>query len=109
MIQLVLVLALALLWMTTVTNPGGTDFLRVQVFKAGFNIIRVQDMLIGLIIVCFIISTRGPIAFTGMALLVLWAMSLFGLPQLFGVEITPIVAIVLVVGVCVHFVTQRDH
>ncbi|HWA16642.1 MAG TPA: hypothetical protein VG817_09420, partial [Gemmatimonadales bacterium] len=61
------------------------------------------------VLICFIIAARGPMLFTGLVLLVLWAMNLFGVPQLFGIEITPIVAIVLVVGLCVHFVTQRDH
>src|SRR4051794_30329262 len=105
MLQSVLVLVLALIWMTTLTNVGGTDFLRVTVVKVGFNVIRAQDVLIGLVIACFIISTRGPMAWTGGAVLVLWAMSLFGLPQLFGVEVAPIFAIVIVVGACVHFVT----
>lgn len=109
MIQILLVLVLAALWLTSYTEPGGMDFLRVQVFKVGFNVIRVQDMMIGLVILCMLIATRGPLSFTSAALLVLWAMNLFGVPQLFGVEVLPVVVIVLIVGVCVHFVTQRDH
>jgi hypothetical protein len=109
MIQLVLVTILALLWMTTLTDVSGADFLKVTVWKVGFNVIKVQDMLVGLVIVCVIISTRGPLMFTASALLVLWALSLFSLPQLFGVEIMPIVVVIMVVGLCVHFVTQRDH
>ena len=109
MLQLVLVVVLALIWMTTITNVGGTDFLRVTVFKVGFSVIRVQDMLTGLVIVVFIISMRGPLAWTAGALLVVWALALFGVPQLFGVEVAPVVVIMLVVGVCVHMVTMRDH
>ena len=109
MLQLLLVVVLAALWLITLNDVGGTDFLRVQVFKYGFNVVRVQDMLIGLVIVCMIISTRGPLAFTAATLLVLWAMNLFGVPQLFGFEVGPVVALVMMVGVCVHFVTQRDH
>ena len=109
MIQLLLVVVIAALWLTTYIEPGGTDFLRVTVFKVGFNVIRVQDMLIGLVILCMLIATRGPMAFTAAALLVLWAMNLFGLPQLFGFDVLPVVVLVLMVGVCVHFVTQRDH
>jgi hypothetical protein len=109
MIQLLLVVVIAVLWLTAYTEPGGTDFMRVTVFKAGFNVIRVQDMMIGLVLVCMVIAMRGPLAFTSAALLVIWAMNLFGVPQLFGVEVLPVVVIVLMVGVCVHFVTQRDH
>ena len=109
MIQIVLILVLAGLWLSTFTEAGGMDFLRVTVFKAGFNVIRVQDMLIGLVIVCMIIATTGPLAFTAAALLVLWGMSLFGVPQLLGFPVEPVIVIVMVVGVCVHFVTQRDH
>src|SRR5262245_7642296 len=101
MVQLVLVILLAALWLTTMTNPGGSDFLRVTVFKYGFNVIRVQDMLIGLVIICMIIATRGPLSFTSAAMLVLWAMNLFGVPQLFGFEILPVVVVVMLVGVCV--------
>src|SRR4051794_39776247 len=98
MLQLVLVVVLGVLWMATVTDVGGTDFMRVTVFKYGFNVIRVTDLMIGMVLICFIIAARGPMLFTGLVLLVLWAMNLFGVPQLFGIEITPIVAIVLVVG-----------
>ena len=109
MVQLLLVVILAALWMMTLNDVGGADFLRVQVAKFGFNVIRVQDMLVGLVLLCMIISTRGPLAFTACALLVLWAMNLFGLPQLFGFDVLPVVVLVMMVGVCVHFVTQRDH
>lgn len=109
MVQILLVAVLAVLWLSTYSEVGGMDFLRVTVFKIGFNTILVQDMLIGLVIVCMILATRGPLSFTSAALLVLWAMNLFGVPQLFGFEVLPVVVIVMMVGVCVHFVTQRDH
>jgi hypothetical protein len=109
MIQLALVLILALLWMSTITNVGGSDFLKVTVFQVGINVIKVLDMLVGLVILCVIISTRGPLLFTAISLFVLWGLSLFGLPRLFGIEVMPMVVVIMVVGLCVHFVTLRDH
>ena len=85
MLQLGLVAVLALLWMLTLTNVGGTDFLRVTAFKYGFTVIRTQDVLIGLAILGVAITTRGPLALTAIALFCVWLLTLFGVPQLFGV------------------------
>lgn len=109
MLQIVIVLGPAALWMLNVTHVGGTDFLRVEVVRYDATIIRAQDLLIGLGILLLMISMRGPLAFTAGGLFVVWALALFGIPQLFGVEVSPVVVIMIVVGVCVALVTHRDH
>src|SRR3954466_15131154 len=109
MLQIVIVLALAALWLVNMTHVGGTDFLRVEVVRYGASIIRAQDLLIGLGILVLMISLRGPLALTTAALFVVWVLALFGIPQLFGVEIAPVVVIMVVVGVCVALVTHRSH
>jgi hypothetical protein len=109
MLQLGFVVILALLWMFTLTNFGGADFLRVTVWQYGYSVIRTQDILIGLAILGVAVTTRGPLALTAVALFCVWLLTLFGVPQLFGVEIAPVIVIMIVVGVCVHIVTQRDH
>ena len=109
MLQIVIVLALAALWLVNTTHVGGMDFLRVEVTRYGASIIRAQDVLVGLGILCLMISLRGPLAFTAAALFIVWALALFGIPQLFGVEPSPVIVIMIVVGVCVALVTHRDH
>jgi hypothetical protein len=109
MFPLLIVTLLALLWMLTLTNVGGADFLRVEVTRFGRSIIHAQDILVGLGIICLMISLRGPLAFTAAGLFVVWLLALFGIPQLFGVEVSPVVVIMIVVGVCVALVTQQDR
>ena len=109
MLQIGFVVVLAVLWMLTLTNVGGTDFLRATVWRYGFSVIRTQDILIGLAILGIMVTTRGPLALTAFALFCVWILTLLGVPQLMGVEVSPVIVIMIVVGVCVHIVTQRDH
>jgi hypothetical protein len=109
MLQIGFIVVLGVLWMLTLTNVGGTDFLKVTVYKYGFTVIKAQDVLIGLAILGVMITTRGPLAYTAGALFCVWLLALFGVPQRFGIEIAPVIVIMIVVGICVHVVTIRDH
>ena len=109
LLQVGILAVLALLWMLSLTNVGGTDFLRVTVFRYGASVVRTQDVLVGIAILCLMISVRGPLMITAGALFCVWLLTILGIPQLFGVEIAPVVLIMIVVGVCVHIVTHRDQ
>ena len=51
MLQIALVIVLAVLWVLTVTQLGGTDFLRVTALQVGDKSFKVTDFAIGLVIV----------------------------------------------------------
>ena len=77
--------------------------------RLGKNVILTRDLLVGLGIICLMISLRGPLAVTAAGPFIVRALTLFGIPRLFGVEVSPVVVIMIVVGVCVALVTRRDH
>jgi hypothetical protein len=109
MVQLAFVLVLAVLWALTLTQPGGIDFVQVRVFQRGDTVIRVLDVLTGLAIVGLIVAMRGPLALTGCALLVLWLLTLLGVPEVQGVAVAPLVVLVIIVGATVQIVTHRSR
>jgi len=108
MIQISFVLVLAMLWALTFAAPGGADFLKVRVYQQAFTIIRVLDVLTGLGIVGLMVTMRGPLALTAAVMLVLWALTLAGIPQIQGVEIAPVIVLVIIMGATVHIVTHKS-
>ena len=109
MIQLILVAVLAVLWIGTVTQVGGTDFLRVTAFQFGQTTMKVSDVATGLVIVGIIATMRGPLMLTGVALLTLWVLTLLGIPRIQGVPLEPLILLIIVIGTCVHVVTHRGN
>jgi hypothetical protein len=106
---IVLVLALAALSTYTLMQPTGLDFLRVSAFKIGATNIKVVDMLTGLGILGVIAASRGPLAVASGAMFVLWLMTLFGLNRLFGLDVSPLIVYVIVVGGVVQVVTHKSN
>lgn len=104
---IIFVLLLTGLWLVTIVQPGGLDFLRVTAFRIASIPFTVVDVLTGLLIVGVIATVRGPLAIAGCALLVLWIMTLVGIPRLSGVALAPVIVFVIVVGATVHVVTYR--
>lgn len=109
MLQIAFVIVLALLWALTLTQPGGTDFVRVRVFQQGVTIIRVLDVLTGAAILGLLITMHGPLRWTAGVLLVLWALTLIGVPQIQGVAISPLIVLIIIMGATVHIVTHRSQ
>ena len=109
MLQISFVLVLAMLWALAFTAPGGADFLKVRVLQQGITIVRVLDVLTGLGIVGLMVTMRGPLALTAGVLLVLWLLTLLGIPQIQGVEIAPLILLVIVMGATVHIVTHKSR
>jgi hypothetical protein len=109
MLQIAFVLVLAMLWALTIAQPGGTDFLRVRVFQIGPNVIRTLDILTGLAIVGLMVSMPGPLRLTAGILLVLWAVSLLGIPQVQGVQLAPLIVLIIVIGATVQIVTHKSY
>jgi hypothetical protein len=109
MLQISFVLVLAMLWALTFAAPGGADFLKVRVYQQGFTIIRTLDVLTGLGIVGLMVTMRGPLALTAGVMLVLWLLTLIGVPQIWGFQIAPIIVLVIVMGATVHIVTHKSH
>jgi len=107
MLQIAFVLVLMMLWALTFAQPGGADFLKVRVFHQGFTIVRVLDVLTGLGIVGLMVTMRGPLAMTAAVMLALWVLTLLGIPQIQGVELAPVIVLVIVMGATVHIVTHR--
>ena len=108
MLQIAFVLVLAMLWALTFAQPGGADFLKVRVYQQGFTIIRVLDVLTGLGIVGLMVTMRGPLALTAAVMLGLWVLTLLGIPQISGVEIAPVIVLVIIMGATVHIVTHKS-
>ena len=109
MLQISFVLVLAMLWALTFAQPGGADFLKVRVLQQGFTIVRVLDVLTGLGIVGLMVTMRGPLALTSAVMLVLWMLTLLGIPQIQGVEIAPVIVLVIIMGATVHIVTHKSR
>jgi hypothetical protein len=109
MLQIGFVLVLAILWALTLTQPGGGDFIRVRVYQQGFTVIRVIDVLTGLVIVGLMVTMRGPLALTAAVLLVLWLLTLLGIPQIQGVALGPLIVLIIIMGATVHIVTHRSR
>ncbi len=109
MLQIAFVLVLAMLWALTFAQPGGADFLKVRVYQQGFTVIRALDVLTGLGIVGLMVTMRGPLALTAAVMLGLWALTLLGIPQISGVEIAPVIVLVIVMGATVHIVTHKSR
>jgi hypothetical protein len=108
MLQIAFVIVLAMLWALTFAQPGGADFLKVHVFQRAAFIVRVIDVLTGLAIVGLMVTMRGPLALTAAALLVLWLLTLLGIPQIAGVSLGPIIVLVIIMGATVHIVTHKS-
>ena len=109
MLQIAFVLVLAMLWALTFAQPGGADFLKVTVFQRGATIVRAIDVLTGLAIVGLMVTMRGPLSLTAAALLVLWLLTLLGIPRIAGVDLGPIIVLVIVMGATVHIVTHKSR
>jgi hypothetical protein len=109
MLQIAFVLVLAMLWALTFAQPGGADFLKVRVFQQGVTIVRLIDVLTGLAIVGVMVTMRGPLSLTAAVLLVLWLLTLLGIPQVQGVELAPLIVLIIVMGATVHIVTHRSR
>ena len=109
MLQIAFVLVLAMLWALTFAQPGGADFLKVRVYQQGFTIIRTLDVLTGIGIVGLMVTMRGPLALTAAVMLGLWVLTLLGIPQISGVEIAPVIVLVIVMGATVHIVTHKSR
>src|SRR5262245_53025732 len=105
MLQISFVLVLAMLWALTFAAPGGADFLKVRVYQQGFTIVRMLDVLTGLGIVGLMVTMRGPLALTAGVMLVLWLLTLVGVPEIWGFQIAPIIVLVIVMGATVQIVT----
>ena len=113
MVLIVLLLILAGLGAYTWLQPTGMDFLRVEAFRVntplGLTIIKTADMLTGLGILGVVALTRGPLMVASGAMFVLWVLTLFGVSKFAGLDITPLIAWVVVAGGIVHIVTYKDH
>lgn len=107
MLQIAFVLVLAMLWALTFTQPGGADFLRARVLQQGITIIRMIDVMTGLAIVGLMTTMRGPLSLTAAVLLVLWALTLVGIPQVQGVPVGPMIVLIIIMGTTVHIVTHK--
>ena len=107
MLQIALVVILAILWLLTLTRIGGTDFIRVTAFQFGGTSLKVLDVIVGMVIIGIISTMRGPLAWTGVALLILWVLTLLGIPQVQGVAVEPLILFVILIGTSVHIVTHR--
>ncbi|MFN8637452.1 MAG: hypothetical protein U0893_26675 [Chloroflexota bacterium] len=109
MIQIALVILLVVLWLLTVTQIGGLDFLRVTALTVGDKSFKVTDFAIGLVIVAVIATMRGPLQMTGIALFVLWVLTLMGIPRVQGIPLEPLILLIIVIGTSVHVVTHRTR
>lgn len=109
MLQIGFVLVLAMLWALTFAQPGGTDFLRVRVFQLGPNVVRMLDLLTGLTIVGLMASMSGPLRLTAGILLLLWFVTLLGIPQIQGVQLAPLIVLIIVIGATVQIVTHKSY
>ena len=107
MLQIAFVLVLAALWALTFNAPGGRDFIRVEAFRVGATIIYLTDILTGVMIFGLMVTMRGPLAITAGVLLVLWLLTLIGIPRVMDVPLAPLIVFVIVVGSSVHIVTHR--
>jgi hypothetical protein len=79
------------------------------VYQQGFTVIRVIDVLTGLVIVGLMVTMRGPLALTAAVLLVLWLLTLLGIPQVQGVALGPLIVLIIIMGATVHIVTHRSR
>jgi hypothetical protein len=109
MLQVALVLVLAALWAVTFNQPGGRDFIRVEAFRVGSTIIYLTDILTGVVIFGLMVTMRGPLAVTAGVLLVLWLLTLIGIPRVLDVPLAPLIVFVIVVGTSVSIVTHRSR
>ena len=109
MLQIAFVLVLAALWAATLNQPGGADFIRVEAFRIRGTIIYLTDVLTGVVIVGLMVTMRGPLAVTAGVLLVLWMLTLIGIPRVLDVPLAPLIVFVIVVGTSVHIVTHRSR
>lgn len=109
MLQVALVLVLAALWAVTFNQPGGRDFIRVEAFRIGSTIIYLTDILTGAVIFGLMVTMRGPLAVTAGVLLVLWMLTLVGIPRILDVPLAPLIVFVIVVGGSVSIVTHRSR
>ena len=109
MLQVALVLVLAALWAVTFNQPGGRDFIRVEAFRIGSTIVYLTDILTGVVIFGLMVTMRGPLAVTAGVLLVLWLLTLIGIPRVLDVPLAPLIVFVIVVGTSVSIVTHRSR
>ena len=108
---MLIILLLLLIGLSTYTwfQPTGLDFLRVSAFKIGATDVKVVDMLTGLGILGVIAASRGPLAVAAGAMFGLWLMTLFGLSRMFGLDVSPLIVYVIIVGGVVQVVTYREN
>jgi hypothetical protein len=108
-VLIILLLGLTGLTTYTLMQPTGLDFLRVEAFKIGMTSIKAADMLIGLGILGVILASRGPMVVASTAMFALWVMTLFGWSHLWGLDVSPLIVYVVVVGGVVQIVTYKAH
>lgn len=106
---LILLLVLTGLATYTYLQPTGLDFLRVEAFKVGATSIKTIDMLTGLGIIGVIAASRGPMMVASGAMFVLWVMTLFGLSRMAGLDVSPLIVYVIVVGGVTQIVTHTSN
>jgi hypothetical protein len=110
---IILLLLLAGLSTYTLLQPSGLDFLRVEAFRfvtpLGLTIVKVTDLLTAFGILGVISLTRGPLMVASGAMFVLWAMTLVGFSKFAGLDVSPLIVYVIIVGGVVHIVTYKDH
>ena len=93
-----LLLVLALLWAVAAVQPGGFDFLRVSLFSLNGHVLTVLDALIAIAILGVMAAFRGAVALTGVALFVLWGLSIFGFVRIQGVPVAMLAVLVIILG-----------
>jgi hypothetical protein len=110
---IILLVLLAVSSTYTMWQPTGLDFLRVEALRFstpfGLTILKVTDMLTGFGILGVVALTRGPLMVASAAMFVLWAMTLIGVSKVAGLDVSPLIVYVIVVGGVVHIVTYKDH
>jgi hypothetical protein len=110
---IILLVLLAGLSAYTMLQPTGLDFLRVEAFRfttpLGLTILRVSDMLTAFGILGVVALTRGPLMVASGAMFVLWALTLTGFTKFAGLDVSPLILWVIIVGGIVHVVTYKDH
>jgi hypothetical protein len=66
-------------------------------------------MLTGLGSVGVVAASRGPLMVASGAMFALWLMTLFGLNTMFGLDVSPLIVYVVVVGGVVQVVTYKTN
>ena len=104
---LALVVALVILWVLGLVQPGNLDFLRVRVLPLGTGVLTVLDLLIALSVLVLMAAVRGPLALACGVLLVLWALTIGGVVAVQGVPLSALIILAILAGLMIHILTRR--